>query len=102
MSRRKNDVQDWLAACLSDSRPPEAVSNGMWRDVDAEIIHDSIAAITESGAAMLFGTTTDGGAMSCLILYGTNKHRFYEASPDVMGMLLDRFCKAYTAAQNGH
>ena len=46
--------------------------------------------LTQNGCAVMFGRTTDGGALSLLILAGNDKYREYITSPgDILPTFLD-------------
>jgi hypothetical protein len=100
MSRRRETLDDWLKAALTEANKPAQVRRDMWSGVDAESIRDFIACITEAGAACLFGTTSDGGAMSVLIMHNDAKHRLYETDSDVMTQMLSSWAGKARIDQN--
>jgi hypothetical protein len=51
-----------------------AVSVG---DVDAELLRDTVAAVTGDGDAIMFGRTTDGGALSVSVYSGGRRAVVY-------------------------
>jgi hypothetical protein len=48
-----------------------------WADIDASTIADMVRLCTKYGAAIMFGCTSDGGALSLCILDNTNKVKEY-------------------------
>jgi hypothetical protein len=53
-------------------RPRSTVS---WSEVDNQLLRDAIVSICDNGAAVIFGKTTDGGALSITVLDGNDKIR---------------------------
>jgi hypothetical protein len=61
-----------------------------WSAAGAESLRSFVSALTEAGCAVMFGRTTDGGALSLLVLAGNDKYREYITTPgDIMPTLLD-------------
>jgi hypothetical protein len=48
-----------------------------WADIDAGTVHDLVKLVTEHGAAIMFGVTSDQGAYSVLVLDNNNKIKEY-------------------------
>lgn len=48
-----------------------------WASAGADTLKTFIATLTESGSAVMFGRTSDGGALSLLVLAGNDKYREY-------------------------
>jgi|SRR4030095_3541685 len=51
-----------------------------WSDIDSDIISDLVATVTKAGAAVMFGVTSDGGALSLCILDQQSKLKEYPRS----------------------
>lgn len=98
MTRRRPEMQDWLQATLERGYELKERRIEGWLGVDAATVHESVVALTTGGAAVLFGVTRDGGAMSLVILVGEQKYRWYEADSDVMTQILTRFAESYAKA----
>lgn len=50
--------------------------------VDAELLRDTIDAVANSGDAIIFGLTKDGGAYSIRVLSDAGNGQFYPPSPE--------------------
>lgn len=53
-----------------------------WPSVDASSVLDTIIACTENGAAILYGTTRDGGCAVATVCDGDERIKFYAATVD--------------------
>lgn len=53
-----------------------------WSDVSADSLRLAIDGITRQGAAVMFGRTSDGGALSLCILDGDTKIKEYPHTPE--------------------
>lgn len=53
-----------------------------WDEVDAVTVAGFVSAVTNAGDAVIFGRTSDGGALSVTILSGDDKHREYFNDPE--------------------
>lgn len=53
-------------------RPVDPIS---WSDISNQELRDAVCAITDQGAAILLGTTTDRGALSITVLDGDQRIR---------------------------
>lgn len=51
-----------------------------WSDIDSDIISDLVNTVTKAGAAVMFGVTSDGGALSLCILDQQSKLKEYPRS----------------------
>lgn len=51
-----------------------------WSDISDDIISELVAAVTKNGAAVMFGVTSDGGALSLCILDQNSKLKEYPRS----------------------
>jgi len=55
-----------------------------WRQCDGDVLSRAVAAVTSSGAALLFGYTRDGGAYSIVFLNGgVQKKEYVPATADI-------------------
>ena len=48
-----------------------------WSDIPSDVVSDLVALCTKHGAAIMFGRTSDGGALSLCVLDNTNKVKEY-------------------------
>lgn len=61
------------------ARPTSKVS---WGDVANQLLRDTVVAVTDAGAAILLGRTSDGGALSLQVLDGDERIKEYPHSSD--------------------
>lgn len=59
-----------------------------WQGVDPEALYRCVCSVSARGDALLLGTTSDGGAMTLLVMSGSDKKRFYEPDQAEMNLLL--------------
>lgn len=64
------------------SRSSQASQPIGWDEVDPNAIAALVSATTNAGDALIFGRTSDGGALSLTILSGNDKHREYWNDPE--------------------
>lgn len=57
-------------------------------DADLDLLSQCIEAVTQSGDALLFSRTSDGGALSVRVLSGGRTHAFYPTSFTALNELL--------------
>lgn len=66
-----------------------------WSDIDATSIRGALDAVTRMGGAIMFGRTSDGGALSICILDGDSKIKEYphtvEEAEAVMSAILEEW-----------
>jgi hypothetical protein len=66
-----------------------------WSSIDPSDIRGAIDAVTRSGAAIILGRTSDGGALSVCILNGDQKIREYphtvEDAKSLLRAVMDEF-----------
>lgn len=67
-----------------------------WADVDNQILRDSVVAVTGEGAAIMFGQTSDGGALSLLVLDGSEKIKQYPNSVESAESVLRWITQMYS------
>lgn len=72
-------------AGLSDGPASDPVT---WEDVDGRAIKAAISATTADGCALIFSTTSDGGALSVTLLAGSQRHKKYAKSAPLAESLL--------------
>lgn len=60
-------------------RPQKSVQ---WSEVGNQLLRDTVCAIADSGAAIMFGRTSDGGAYSITVLDGDSKIREWPHTVD--------------------
>lgn len=61
-----------------------------WADIDATRLHAYIVAVTEAGCAPVFGRTTNGGALSLVVLAGEQKPKEYaNDAPDCYAVMAE-------------
>lgn len=53
-----------------------------WDDVDESLVRDCIRNVVQSGDAIMFGRTTDGGAAMVRVYSGGSAHSWYGASTE--------------------
>ena len=68
-----------------------------WGDVDNATIARAIRACSKAGAALMFSTTTDGGAFSVLVLYQNDKIKEYPNSAEQAEQLLDSIAEEFNS-----
>lgn len=68
------------------SRPRSIVG---WGEVNNQRIRDAIVAITDAGCAIMFGRTSDKGALSILVLDGDKRIREWPHTADEADQILD-------------
>lgn len=59
-----------------------------WEEVDGRLIKGAIAAASADGCALIFSKTQDGGALSLTLLAGTERHKKYGKSAELMESVL--------------
>lgn len=73
---------------------PAIRPNGRYGDgvsyaaVPAELVHSIIQAVANSGGAVMFGQTRDGGAYSLMVLMGDEKIKEYPRDTDELRRFL--------------
>ena len=75
MPTKKNKPNPWAKISVGD-----AVS--IYQRANGEIIIDAIAAVVKGGDALLFGATSDRGAVSITWLHGGKKEKLYPATTE--------------------
>jgi len=65
-------------------------SVGSWDDwtVQPELLYDAIASVLANGDAVLFGLTSDGGAIRVQLFSGSAKHSVYAADDAELDVIL--------------
>ncbi len=53
-----------------------------WADISVDVLADLVNVCTNAGAAIMFGRTSDGGALSVCILDGDSKIKDYFREPE--------------------
>lgn len=53
-----------------------------YRDAEAELLRDTIDAVTQDGDAVMFGRTSDGGALSISVYSSGRRKSLYAVSLD--------------------
>jgi len=53
-----------------------------WNDVPSDVVTELVSVCTSAGAAIMFGRTSDGGALSLCILDGDSKIKDYFREPE--------------------
>lgn len=94
MSRRKpEEPEDPFSGLKAGTSPHEFGAASPWQGVAVDGLMGAVCAVTARGDAVLLGTTSDGGAMSVLILSRGAKRRFYESEIEKMDDLLSEITK---------
>lgn len=76
-SKRKSGVQKYA------KRNTAAAGNTIgWDEVDAVTVARLVAAITNAGDAVMFGRTSDGGALVLNIMSGSDRVKEYYSDPE--------------------
>ncbi len=58
------------------------VADRRWTDVPADVLTELTILCTDAGAAIMYGRTSDGGALSVCILDGDSKIKDYFREPE--------------------
>jgi hypothetical protein len=66
-----------------------------WNDADPLNVIAAIAAIVDGGDAVMFGSTSDGGALVITVLSGTDRRKFYPDDATSIGHALKQIYEAY-------
>lgn len=82
---RGNGAQNVYAA-LHSANQPAAVSYG---GIDGNVLRECVELVTAHGDAILFGRTTDGGALSIQVLSGGEAAKFYVTDVSELFELLE-------------
>lgn len=69
-----------------------------WSDIDATTLRLAVDSATRAGAAIMFGRTTDGGALSVCILDGPDKIKEYPHSASEAEALLRAVSEEFAEA----
>lgn len=59
-----------------------------WSDIPSDMVSELVTVVTNSGAAVMFGVTADGGALSLCILDNQNKIKEYPRTETEVSSLL--------------
>jgi hypothetical protein len=59
-----------------------------WSDIPTALVVELVTLVTRHGAAIMFGATSDGGALSLCILNGSDKVKEYPRTPDEVSSLV--------------
>ena len=59
-----------------------------WSDIPAAMVVELVALVTRNHAAIMFGVTSDGGALSLCILNDQDKIKEYPRTPDEVSSLI--------------
>lgn len=51
-----------------------------WKEADVSLLHRAVVAVTEDGAALLFTSTSDGGALCLQVWTQSARHKLYPAT----------------------
>lgn len=62
-----------------------------WSEVDQQVIRACIDAITRLSWALIFGRTSDGGALACTLLLDNDKRRVYWETAEKADVALRRW-----------
>ncbi len=62
-------------------------------DVDPTMVGEAVLRIVGFGDAILFGLTSDGGALRITIFDGDHRHNLYASGPEEVSALLDQVAK---------
>lgn len=76
-----------------------AVNGGpvSYSGIDGDLLRDTIQAVTNDGDALLFGRTSDGGALSVQVLSGGTATRFYPSDVSELYEVLEGLRNACNA-----
>lgn len=90
---RKNDgkVSKW-----TQYQAPPRVANMSWDEVSLPLIGEVVGAVTRDGAAILLGTTRDGGALVITVCDGDQRIKFYASSSEEVSSMMSRVLAAAT------
>jgi hypothetical protein len=66
-----------------------------WSDADATALRLAVDSITRAGAAVMFGRTSDGGALSICILDGDSKIKEYPHTAEEVADTLAAIAEEY-------
>lgn len=68
-----------------------------WGEADNQQLRDCICAVTDAGAAIMLGRTSDGGALSITVLDGEQRIREWPHSAEELGKTLSWLTKMFAA-----
>lgn len=80
-------------AALSSASVDRSVSYGQ---IDGNTLRECVARVTERGDAILFGRTSDGGALSIQVLTGGKAEKFYVSDASELMELVTGIIEALT------
>lgn len=69
-------------------QPKKAANPLSWDEVSAPLIGELVGAVTRDGAAILLGTTRDGGALVVTVCAGDERIKFYASTPEEVASML--------------
>jgi hypothetical protein len=67
-----------------------------WAEINNQLLRDCLCAVTSAGAAIMFGRTSDGGALSITVLDGEQRVKEYPHSVDDAEATLSWLVSMYT------
>lgn len=70
----------------------------VWSSVNGAKLQLAVDTISRAGGAIMLGRTSDGGAYSCVVLYGSYKVKEYPHSTEEMDDLLDWLVEEFLPA----
>lgn len=90
-ARRPIDLARWK----DNTRGPALEIH--WSDVDEHRRALAIDSVTRGGGAIMFGRTSDGGALSLVVLHGTAKIKEYPHTAEEAAELIDWLVDEFTS-----
>lgn len=75
---------------------PREIHTADWGEVPNQVLRDAIVSVTNAGAAIMFGRTSDKGAFSITILDGDERIREWPHTVDECEQSLRWICGMFT------
>ena len=92
-SSAKGNGKANVYAALSSASVDRSVSYGQ---IDGNTLRECVVRVTERGDAILFGRTSDGGALSIQVLTGGKAEKFYVSDASELMELITGIIEALT------
>jgi len=88
---KQTNGQSSVYAALHGNSSPGGLSYGQ---IDGDALRECVERVTNRGDAILFGRTTDGGALSVHVLTGGKAEKFYVTDASELLELITGLCEA--------
>lgn len=92
---------DFMARLAKAMKSTDSQSSISWGDADPSLLTAAIVSATEGGASLLFGKTSDGGALTLIVYGGKKPVKYYPVTPAGANELLDAIGSTGITTQAG-